>query len=185
MTDDSEILGLLFRHDEAGISRLSEKYGGLLSSVASNILRNEADTDECVNDVYMKIWNLIPPYRPAYLRSFVCRLARGAAIDKYRYNKREKRSGEGNILFSELEENEIPADGSAGQAGEALESEINRFLEKQTVRDRVIFTRRYFMAESTADIAKRFDMSENSVSVRLFRIRDKLKKYLKERGYEI
>ncbi len=113
MMEDSAIVELLYNHSEEGISKLSEKYGGLLGSVASNVLRNDDDATECVNDVYMKVWNLIPPYRPDYLRSFVCKLARSIAIDKYRYNKREKRNGEGNVLFSELEENEIPADTSA------------------------------------------------------------------------
>ena len=142
-------------------------------------------TLQCVNDVYMKVWNLIPPYRPDYLRSFVCKLARSIAIDKYRYNKREKRNGEENVLFSELEENEIPADTSAEMPDSSVSGEINRFVAALPVRDRVLFVRRYFMAEGTADIAKRFDMSENAVSVKLFRLRDKLKKYLTERGYEI
>lgn len=185
MMEDSAIVELLYNHSEEGISKLSEKYGGLLGSVASNVLRNDDDATECVNDVYMKVWNLIPPYRPDYLRSFVCKLARSIAIDKYRYNKREKRNGEGNVLFSELEENEIPADTSAEMPDSSVSGEINRFVAALPVRDRVLFVRRYFMAEGTADIAKRFDMSENAVSVRLFRLRDKLKKYLTERGYEI
>ena len=89
------------------------------------------------------------------------------------------------MLFSELEENEIPADTSAEMPDFSVSGEINRFLAALPVRDRVLFVRRYFMAEGTADIAKRFDMGENAVSVRLFRLRDKLKKYLTERGYEI
>lgn len=80
---EGEILELLYRHDEKGLELVASEYGELLRSIASGVLYDDADADEAVSDTYIKVWSLIPPYRPRYLRSFLCRLVRSAAIDKY------------------------------------------------------------------------------------------------------
>lgn len=48
-----------------------------------------------------------------------------------------------------------------------------------------MFVRRYWYSDSISDIAEKFQISSNDVSVRLFRIREKLKKYLKKEGVKI
>ena len=78
---EGEILELLYRHDEKGLELVASEYGGLLRSIALGVLYDDAD--EAVSDTYIKVWSLIPPYRPRYLRSFLFRLVRSAAIDKY------------------------------------------------------------------------------------------------------
>ena len=66
------------------------------------------------------------------------------------------------------------------EAGE-LAHIIEAFLDTLTVKERVIFMRRYAYADSYADIAKHVGISEKNVSVRLTLIRQKMKEYLKER----
>lgn len=80
---EGEILELLYRHDEKGLELVASEYGELLRSIALGVLYDDADADEAVSDTYIKVWSHIPPYRPRYLRSFLCRLVRSAAIDKY------------------------------------------------------------------------------------------------------
>ena len=58
---------------------------------------------------------------------------------------------------------------------------IEAFLDTLTVKERVIFMRRYAYADTYADIAKRVGISEKNVSVRLTLIRQKMKQYLIER----
>jgi len=48
---------------------------------------------------------------------------------------------------------------------------------------RYIFVRRYWFGDSVGEIAKDLRMQENAVSVRLNRIRNNLKDYLKKEGY--
>lgn len=45
--------------------------------------------------------------------------------------------------------------------------------------------RRYYFADSIEEIARMFSLSENNVSVRLHRTRNKLKKYLEQEGFHI
>ena len=47
--------------------------------------------------------------------------------------------------------------------------------------ERVIFMRRYWFADSYKDIAEFVGLSEKNISVRLTRIRQKMKSYLAER----
>ena len=58
---------------------------------------------------------------------------------------------------------------------------IESFLDTLTTENRVIFMRRYWFSDSYKDIAEVVGLSEKNVSVRLTRIREKMKQYLIER----
>ena len=58
---------------------------------------------------------------------------------------------------------------------------IEDFLNTLTVENRVIFMRRYWFSDSYKDIAEFVGLSEKNISVRLTRIREKMKQYLIER----
>ena len=66
-----------------------------------------------------------------------------------------------------------------------FKDEIDRFLSSLPKESRYMFVLRYWYAEGLSEIAERFDISENNLSVSLSRIRKKLKTYLTERGYDI
>ena len=51
--------------------------------------------------------------------------------------------------------------------------------------NRILFVRRYWYSDSIDDLAKLFCTSKHNVSVRLSRTRDKLKKYLIEKGVSL
>ena len=63
-----------------------------------------------------------------------------------------------------------------------LSSYINSFLEKQPYNDRYIFVRRYWYADPVSEIAKSMKLSVNAVSLRILRLRKRLRKYLEEEG---
>ena len=58
---------------------------------------------------------------------------------------------------------------------------IESFLDTLTTENRVIFMRRYWFSDSCKDIAEFIGLSEKNISVRLTRIREKMKQYLIER----
>ena len=57
---------------------------------------------------------------------------------------------------------------------------VNTYLYSLPERDCDVFVRRYFFAESTKDIAKRYDLKESNVLMILSRTRKKLQVYLME-----
>lgn len=59
---------------------------------------------------------------------------------------------------------------------------MNRFLSGLSKEDRQLFVCRYYLAQPVKDIAARLKVKSSGVSLRLFRIREKLKKYLEREG---
>lgn len=62
---------------------------------------------------------------------------------------------------------------------------INNFISDLDVASQTLFIRKYFLFEETKTLSKRFNLSENYIDVKLFRIRNKLKKYLESEGYNL
>ena len=181
--EDIEIVNLIYNKDGLGIEELKNKYNILLYNLAFAILNNESDSEESVNDTYLKVWKTIPPYKPTYLKSFVCMITRQISIDKYRKNNRKRQKE------TSLNELDYDISSSYNLDDEFYKNElvdyINLFLEKLDIETQVLFIRRYFLNESVKSLSKRFNIRETNISVKLLRTRNKLKKYLELEGYKI
>lgn len=184
--NDSKIIELFYERSEQAIIELSQKYGSICTKVAHNILNDRRDTEECVNDAYLGVWNTIPPQNPNPLLSYVCRIVRNLAIKKYHTNTAAKRNSVYDTALDELE-NCFPSSSSVENEFNAIEIAriIDEFLEKLDRKSRIMFVRRYWHSESVADIAKIFQTSSHNVSVQLSRIRARLKKHLITKGVSI
>lgn len=183
--EDSEIVDLYWQHSELAISETINKYGAYCRAVAYNILHSEEDCEECVNDTWLRVWNTIPPQRPALLRMFLAKITRNLAFDRFKAQTAGKRGGgETELILDELNEC-IPAneDTESRFLAKELEETVNRFVHTLSARDCNLFVRRYFFAESVEVIAKRYGLSANHVTVLLSRTRQKLKAHLKKEGY--
>lgn len=186
MLEDSKIIDLFFARMEQAIVELSAKYGTVCGRISRNILKNDLDAEECVNDAYLAAWNTIPPEKPNPLKTYIVRIVRNISITKYHANTSVKRNSYYDAALEELEsclaacatvEQEITA--------KELSEQIDRFLDTLDKENRIMFVRRYWYSDSISDMAEMFQMSKNNVSVRLSRIREKLKTHLKKEGYEI
>ena len=182
--EDKMIIQLFFNRDEAAIAETEKKFGRLCSQLAFGILKDPSDTEECVNDTWLGVWNSIPPNQPESLISYVCKLTRNIAIKRYHYNHAEKRNSEYTVALEELSGILTDSKNVESEVESALLTKtIESFLDSLSRDERVIFLQRYYFSASYTDIASRTGLSEKNVSVKLTRIRKRLKKYLKERGY--
>ena len=178
--EDLQIIGLLFQRSETAISALQQKFGGLCRSIISNILPDSRDVEECTSDTYLRIWNSIPPQRPARLDSYVARVARNAALDRYDYNTASMRHTGLTLAYEELAFM-LPSQEKETDAVE-FRSFINRFLRGLPKISRMMFIRRYWYGESISEIANAFGYSEEKVKSSLFRTRNKLHEAMKKEG---
>ena len=181
--DDEQIIELFFARSEQALGSLDEKYGQLCRSLSFNIVNDSRDAEECVNDAYLSVWNAIPPNRPNPLLAFLCRIVRNISISRYRSNTAEKRKSNYAVSMTEIEyslrDPQIPEDKLNAKI---LSRAIENYLDAQTQENRVIFLRRYWFADSLRDIALRTGLTEKNVSVRLTRLRRKLKQHLQKEG---
>lgn len=180
--EDSGIIELFFDRDEKAITYSIEKYGTYCYTIANNILGNKEDSEECINETWFAAWNAIPPERPRCLRAYFARITRNIATNIYRKNTSKKRGGgEIGIVFDELSEcaaDDIIIEDEIEKR--ELVHYINSFLDALPERERAMFVRRYFFAESIRDIALRFKVRENYIRAMISKTRRKLKKYLEE-----
>ena len=185
--DDERIVQLYLERNEQAIPETASKYGNYCRSIAQNILGNKEDAEECVNDTYLNTWNAIPPHQPKMLSTFLGKIARNLAFNRYKHNTAEKRGGKEVALVLEELAGCVSGKDDVEKAYEHKElvAAINHFLSELSEEKRNIFVCRYWYADSIADIATRFNMTKASVTMILKRLRTKLHKYLTERGYEL
>lgn len=182
--NDGEIIGHYFNRDERAIDETARKYGSRCLSVARNILGDPRDAEECVSSVSLLAWERIPPARPVRLGSWLVKLTRNLAFNRYKERKRLKRGGgETELVLDELAE-VIPGDGDPASELELKEltAAVNSFLGSLSERERSIFMQRCFYAEPIKNIAARLAMTEGAVMTSLSRTRAKLKNRLINEG---
>lgn len=183
MISDEKIIELFFVRSEQAIRELDIKYGKVFHKLSYRIVNDKQDAEECVNDAYLGAWNAIPPARPDPLQAYVCKIVRNLSLKLYYRKNAVKRGSVYEVAMEELENylsvpDTVEAEIEAGELAHIIES----FLDTLTVENRVIFMRRYAYLDTYSDIAARMGLSEKNVSVRLTRIRRKMKQYLMERG---
>lgn len=181
--EDKQILDLLWARSEQAIDALAQTFGRLLHRLSLNILNDPRDAEEAVSDTYLALWNAIPPARPNPLASFVCRVGRNTALNHLRQRSAQKRFGGYELCLDELSQ-VLP--GSSMEElldARALGAAIDGFLSGLDRENRTLFLRRYWFGDSIKDISRQFGLSENTLTVRLHRIRSRLKDYLNKEGF--
>mgnify|MGYP003298240928 CR=1 FL=1 len=185
--DDKQIIDLYWARSESAIAETDKKYGKLCHRIAFNILADPRDSEECVSDTYLKAWSVIPPKRPVKLSAFLGKITRNLALNRYEKDTAGKRGGgEVSGALDELAECIPDPNSVEGMVdNRILTDKLNVFLEGLAPEARKIFMRRYWYAMMPAELAKREGMTVNAVTVKLYKTRNKLRKFLEERGYKV
>lgn len=184
---DKDIIDLFRNRSEDAIRETAKKYGKYCHYIAYNILYNEQDSEECVNDTYFKAWGNIPPHNPDKLSSYLGKITRNLALNKWDYYNANKR-GKGQVLvvLEELQEC-FPSSDTVEQIVDEIHfsNVFNRFLASLPKYKRIIFMRRYWYMSSIKEICEDFNMRESKVKMLLFRLRNDFRVYLEKEGVHI
>ena len=185
--DDGGIVQLYWDRDERAIPETAAKYGAYCAKIARNILGSAEDAEECVNDTWLRAWNAIPPARPGVLPAFLGKITRNLSINRHARSTAAKRGGgEYPAALDELGELVSGSDSVEQELGRReLVRAIDAFLGALPADKRGIFVCRYWYFDSVSEIARRFGMPENNVSVTLHRLRAAMRDHLSERGFAL
>lgn len=181
--DDSKLLQLLWDRSEDALDALSNEFGKRLYTTAFNILGDRQDAEEAVNDTYLAVWNAIPPARPVPLCAYIYKIGKNISLKKHRDQHTQKRDCGYTVSLDELAD--ILPDGTLEDQLDAkqLAHAIDTFLDTLKKDDRILFLRRYWFGDSIPSLAKDRYTTESNISVRLHRIRARLKEHLIKEGY--
>lgn len=185
--EDEKIIELYWQRDEEALRQTNLKYGSFCYYIAHNILKDDEDSEECVNDTWFKTWMVIPPKRPEFFQAFLGKITRNLSLDRYRKRHASKRGGGSvDVIYEELKE--CIADHTSEEARTdtiVITDALGRFLREISKDARIIFVRRYWYADSVAQIAEYYGMSESKVKSSLMRSRNKLKAFLEKEGITV
>ena len=181
---DTVILELLQARSEQAIPALEQAFGPVCRSIARNILENDEDVEECVQDAWLAIWQAIPPERPDPLRPWVCRVVRNLSLKRYHRDIAQRRNSRYDAALEELAA-VLPDSRTVEDelATKELTALLNRFLAQLDAESRRLFLRRYWYGVSVEQLSLELGLRPNTVSVRLNRIRSKLKTFLQKEDY--
>lgn len=183
--EDDKIIELFWERSESAIAELDKKYGSVCRKIAFNILGDGRDAEECVNDAYFGIWKTIPPGRPDPLAAYVFKIVKNTSLKKRKYNMARKRNSHFDLSLDELEECISSSTETDSGSMEELEKAIRGFLDSLEPKNRVLFLKRYWFAESMEDISRELHISKNAAKVKLFRLRKRLREALEREGITI
>lgn len=184
---DEYIVELFWLRDETALTQTAQKYGSYLQKIAFQILSDREDSEESVNDTYLKAWHSMPPHKPCVLSSYLGKITRQLSIDRFRQKNRQKRKPSQYALsLSELEEC-IPGGSSPEEALELqlLARSITAFLRCLPPKTRQIFIGRYYYLDPVKEIAAYCGISEAKTKSLLHRTRIRLRAHLEKEGFHL
>ena len=176
---DQTVVNMFWQRSEEAITRCEALYGAYCQTIAYNILRSVQDAKECVNETWLKAWNAIPPARPRSLKTYLGRISRNLALDRYEKAHAKKRGGgEVDIALEELASLQAPETSEEGEIARI----INGFLHQVPAEHGDMFVKRYWYLMTVKEIACQYDCSTSKVTSILFRMRRRLRLNLESEG---
>ena len=164
---EKQVLERLLARDDGILALVEAEWGPSAAALARRILQSPQDAEECLQDGLMALWDTVPPLQPDSLRAYF--LSRGGGVVP--------------LALEELGDCAGPDSVEDRVGAKLLGEAVNRFLGSLADRDRDLFLHRYYLLEELPEIAEYYRMTRHQVSVRLHRIRKKLKDYLKKEDY--
>lgn len=152
--------------DIRNINYIVDTYGDMLYRVAYQYTRNRSEAEDITQDVFVAMLKKMPFKSEEHLKAWIIRVAINKSINYLKSNRKKVLSLDENIDVAgeqNFDRDEI----------EELQS-LPRF-------DRSVIYLYYYEGYSIKEIAKITGKSANSINIRLFRAREKLKTLLEER----
>lgn len=170
---DEEIYLLIKKRNEKGMELLINEYAPLIKAIVKKHLYNLPQYhEECINDVYLRIWNNIASFdkEKNILKNWI------AAITKYRsidYKRKYLKTLE-HVDISELDiESDFTIEKEALKS--ELEYETDEILSGLNLLDKQLFIKLFIKEESIKEVSEEFNMKPSVVYNRVSRGKSKLR----------
>lgn len=145
-------------------------------------LKNDDDAEDVTQEVFLLFQKRINEMNEINIRGWLINVAQKKIFAKFREIKKDSKmlsyieninSEENFSLITEM-------DNIIEISNEEIEQQKFKILEKLTPEERELFKMIYFEHLKYSEIAKRLDLTENAISIRAMRMRNKIKKMVAE-----
>ena len=170
---DGELIDRLRRREQSGLEELSRRYGPLMRYILSPILPDEQDREECLCEAALLVWNKIDAYdsQKGSWTTWLTVLTRNAALNR----ARGQRGGAEELSDRLPSEEDSPEEALLRKERLAV---LREAIRRLPWKEQLLFYRKYYYCQPTAQMATELGMTERAVEGRLYRIRKKLRERL-------
>lgn len=183
---DQVLLRRMNDRDSSALSELYDLHSQYFYTIIYYILRDEAEAEDVLQEVFLQIWEKIDSYDESLGNplAWITRITRNKAIDRLRSKGFKKRSNEIDLErvfdFSSDSNSENPEQ-LAGTNQEQFEIKQALKTLNQNQRDLIEFA--YFQGYSQSELAEHFNIPLGTVKTRMrtgmLSLREKLKHLLR------
>ena len=165
---------LLLEKNEQGMDALLLHYGPLMRYIIAPILQNPQDREDCLSEVSMRVWEKIGQFdgEKGSFHAWLTAITRNTAL-----NHARRASGSSAEELSESTPSPELSPEEALLKKERQEA-LKTALSRLSYKDRLLFYRKYYYRQSTAQIAAELGMTERAVEGKLYRVKKQLLKSL-------
>jgi len=173
---DRDLLILLKNGDTLAFHDIYERYCKKLYHFILKSIKQEADAEEIVQEIFVKIWERRDNIEiNTSFESFLFRIAYNETMDLFRKRISEKKYVE---YIKSIQQSEATTNTIDEIRYNELSLEINRLLDELTPRQKEIFCLSRREGFSNKEISKKLDISENTVKKHLLNARSYMKFHL-------
>jgi RNA polymerase sigma-70 factor, ECF subfamily len=159
LPEDSALLARIVARDAGAVSELYDRYAGLLFNLILRVLRERADAEDVLQEVFVAVWTRAESYNVTLGApvAWLVRIARNRAIDRLRSNAARGRLADASQV-------ETPA---APPARPEDRHDVARALDVLPQEQRELVEQAYFMGLTHSELAARFGLPLGTVKTRV------------------
>ena len=157
--DDAALLERIVARDACSVSVLYDRHARLLFNLILRILRDRADAEDVLQEVFVAVWTRAESYNPTLgpPAAWLVRIARNRAIDRFRAN-----AARGRLADASQDQ---PA--AAPATGPEDRHDVVRALGVLPPEQRELVEQAYFMGLTHSELATRFGLPLGTVKTRV------------------
>lgn len=165
------------RHEEA-FRQIVENYSERLYWHVRRFLCCHEDTDDLLQDIFIKIWTALPTFRgDSKLFTWIYRIATNEVLNSLRKNRVRAVFKSGNPEDDFLKK----IDEDPYFNGDHLQRELQKAIQRLPEKQRIVFSLRYFDELKYEEIAAITGTSEGALKASYHHAYGKIKKTLEEK----
>ncbi|MCI4650272.1 sigma-70 family RNA polymerase sigma factor [Phaeodactylibacter sp.] len=176
---ETEIIDLLSKKQQRGITLLYEHYSPALYNIILRIVQSEEIAEETLQDSYLKIWDNFSKYDSSKGRLFtwMVRICRNLAIDKVRSSQFKKGNRTESIPDSVYNSDSLSEELNTSDPG------LRKVVSKMDDKTRILIELLYFKDYTQREVSDALDIPLGTVKSRSRKAIQVLRQVLGNEGF--
>jgi RNA polymerase sigma factor (sigma-70 family) len=177
---DNELISLVLKGDQLAYKVLVDRYQSYIFTLAFRLLQSREDAEEVAQDVFVKAYRSLADFKGgSKFSTWLYTITHNTGITYLRKKKQKILPIDDEFTFTKLENQE--SDFKANQIEDkSRKAMVNQAIDLLSKDDAQIISLFYKGDQSLDEIAAIMGMETNTIKVRLFRARQKLKEKMEK-----